>query len=149
MNWVVQQAVTASLLNNSVHLSICISKVIFKKSHKHKDSIICVTVVLQSTAIIGIVDPLCQEQLKYRGRLYKSFRRKKTAICDEWENHFMVWIEKQGHMFYLKDAPIKKIISFKDWVWKINFPCQQDALNSIWGKKNLRFRMIACLNWSR
>lgn len=47
----------------------------------------------------------------------------------------MVWIEKEGHVFYLKDAPIKKIISFKDGVWKINFPCQQDALNSIW-KKN-------------
>lgn len=80
--------------------------------------IICVLVVLQPTAIIRIVDPLCQEQLKHRGRLYKSFRRgkkkKKAAICDEWEKHFMVWIEKQGHMFYLKDAPIKKIISFKD-----------------------------------
>jgi len=76
--------------------------------------IICVTVVLQSTAITGIVDPLCQEQLKYRGKLYKGFCRKKTTICDEWENHFMVWIEKQGHMFYLKDTSIKKIISFKD-----------------------------------
>lgn len=84
------------------------------------------------------MDPLCQEQLKYRGRLYKSFhRKKKAAIGDEWEKHFMVWIEKQGHVFYLKDAPIKKIISFKDKVWKINFPCQQDALNSIWrGKKS-------------
>lgn len=44
----------------------------------------------------------------------------------------MVWTEKQGHVFYLKDASIKKIISFKDGVWKINFPCQQDTLNSIW-----------------
>lgn len=43
----------------------------------------------------------------------------------------MVWIEKQGHMFYLNGASIKKIISFKDQVWKINFACQQDALNSI------------------
>lgn len=39
--------------------------------------IICVLVVLQPTAIIRIVDPLCQEQLKHRGRLYKSFRRGK------------------------------------------------------------------------
>lgn len=55
-------------------------------------------VVLQSTATTGIMDPLCQEQLKYRGRLYKSFHRKKTAICDEWEKHFMVWIEKRAYV---------------------------------------------------
>lgn len=75
--------------------------------------IICVSVILQSTVIIRIVDPLCQIQLKYRGRIYKNFSRErkkkpKTAIYDEWENHFMAWIENMGHMFCLKDAPIKK-----------------------------------------
>lgn len=35
------------------------------------------------------MDPLCQEQVKYRGRLCKSFhRKKKAAIDDEWEKTF-------------------------------------------------------------
>lgn len=38
MNWLVQQAVTTSLLNNSVHLPLCIFQVLFKKSNKLKDS---------------------------------------------------------------------------------------------------------------
>lgn len=72
------QAVTASLLNNFIHLHLYILKVMFKTQISIRILfIICVSVILQSTVIIRIVDPLCQIQLKYRGRIYKNFSRER------------------------------------------------------------------------